>query len=231
MINGNPNISLGFDDCSLYTRHIALKDDYNERRKDILAFILVKFNYSDTIEKTFTFPARQNQLIQKNIFNNAPFRRSGIAKKTKSAFNGSSVENPSWYQQFNFLQIRMLRVDQLIVEFDAFDKFCLCVTAMKAMNFQDDIPSFLIDNFKDYYVLVFDLTSMQDAAEDCHYPEVVQKLLRLELNFTFPLEHVTELILLGEQMSAVAIYKFGIDTMVVFSLRLFQLLTMTPLPL
>ena len=37
---------------------------------------------------------------------------------------------------------------------------------MKAMNFQDDIPSIRIDKFKDHYVLVFDLTSMQDATEN-----------------------------------------------------------------
>ena len=35
---------------------------------------------------------------------------------------------------------------------------------------------------------------MQDATENCHYPELVGEPLRLELNFTFPLEHVTELI-------------------------------------
>ena len=80
---------------------------------------------------------------------------------------------------------------------------------MKAMNFQEDIPSIPID-FKDHYVLVFDLTSMQDATENCHYPEVVGDPLRLELNFTNPLENVTELIVLGERMSSVAVDQFGV---------------------
>ena len=62
---------------------------------------------------------------------------------------------------------------------------------MKAMNFKDDIPSIPIDNFKDHYVLVFELTSMQDATENCLYPEQVGESLWLELNITFPLEHVT----------------------------------------
>ena len=81
---------------------------------------------------------------------------------------------------------------------------------MEAMNFQDDIPSIPIDNFKDHYVLLFDLTSLQDATEKCHYLELVGKPLRLELNFTFPLEHVTELILLGERMSSVVVDKYGV---------------------
>ena len=66
------------------------------------------------------------------------------------------------------------------------------------MNFQDVIPSIPIDNFKNHYVLVFDLTSMPDATENCHYPELLREPLRLELNITFLLEHVTELIELGE---------------------------------
>ena len=81
---------------------------------------------------------------------------------------------------------------------------------MKAMNFHDDIPSIPIDVFKDHYVLVFDLTSMQDATENCHYLELVGEPLRLELNFTNTLENVTELIVLGERMSPVAVDKFGV---------------------
>ena len=53
------------------------------------------------------------------------------------------------------------------------------------MIFQDDIPSIPIDNIKDHYVLVFDLTSMQDATENFLYPELVGEPLRLELNFNF----------------------------------------------
>ena len=78
------------------------------------------------------------------------------------------------------------------------------------MNFQNDIPSIPIDNFKDHSVLVFDLISMQDVTENCHYPELVGEPLRLEVNFTFFPEHVTELIVLGERMSSVAVDKFGV---------------------
>ena len=104
----------------------------------------------------------------------------------------------------------ILREGQPIVDLDAADNCRLYVTTMKAMNFQDDIPSISIDKFKDHYVLLFDLTFMQDATEKCHYPELVGEPLRLELNFTFPPEHVTELIVLGERVSSVAVDKFGL---------------------
>ena len=105
---------------------------------------------------------------------------------TNPAFTGSYTENPFWYQQFDLRQIRILRGGQLIVAFDAADNCQLHVTAMKAMNFQDDIPSIPIDKFKDHYVLVFDLTSMQEATKNCHYPELVGEPLKLKLIF-FPL--------------------------------------------
>ena len=82
---------------------------------------------------------------------------------------------------------------------------------MKALNSQGDI-SIPFDNFKDHHLLVFDLTSMQDATENCHYPE----LIGLELSFTFSLEHASELILLGERMSPVAVYKFCGSKIIIF---------------
>ena len=51
---------------------------------------------------------------------------------------------------------------------------------------------------------------MQDATENCHCPVLAGEPLRLELNFTLPLEHATELIVLGERMSSVAVDKFGV---------------------
>ena len=120
------------------------------------------------------------------------------------------IENPFWYQQFDLSRIRTLKRGQPIEDFDIADNCRLYVTTMKAMNFQNDIPSIPIDDFKDHYVLVFDLRSMQDATENCHYPELVGEPLRLELFITIPLENVTELIVLGERMSSVAVDKFGV---------------------
>ena len=115
----------------------------------MFAYTPVEFKLLETRAKTFIIPARQNQLIQENTFNNAPFRRIAIAMNTNSAFTGSYTENPFWCQQFDLRQIRILRGGQPIVDFDAADYFRLYVTTLEAMNFQDDIPSIPIDNFKD----------------------------------------------------------------------------------
>ena len=199
MISDNPNVSLGIVDCSLYTHRIALKDDYHKKRLDVLAYTPVEFTFLETLEKTFIIPARQNQSIQENIFNNALVRRVAIAM---------SIYH--WIWMIYLRQIRKLRGGQPIADFDAAFNYRLYVTTMIAMNFQDDIPSIAIGDFEDHYVLLFDLTSIHDATENFHYPELVGEPLRLEQNFTFPLEHVTELIVLGERMSSAAVDKFGV---------------------
>ena len=173
MISDSPNVSFEIVDCSLYTRRIALKDDYHKKRMDMLAYAPVECKYLETLAKTFIIPARQNQFIQENIFNNAPIRRVAIAMNTNSAFTGSFTESRFWYQQFDLRQIRILRGGQPTVGFFTADNCRLYVTTMNAMNFQDDIPSIPIDDFKDHCVLVFDMTLMQDATENCHYPELV----------------------------------------------------------
>ena len=210
MISENPNVSLGIVDCSLYTRRIALKDDYHKKRMDMLAHTLVGFIYLEILAKTVIIPATQNQFIQENILNNAPVRRIAIAMNTNSAVTGSYSEKSLRYQQVDLRQNRLLRRGQPIVDFGAADNCRLYVTTKNAMIFQHDIPSISNDNFEDHYVLAFDLTSQQDATENCQHLELVGEPLRLEINLTFPLEHVTELFVLGKQMSSVAVDKFGV---------------------
>ena len=96
------------------------------------------------------------------------------------------------------------------MDFDPADDCCLYATVLKAMNFQDDIHSIPNDSSKNHNTLVFDLSSMQDASENCQYPELKREPLRLEINFTFLLEHITELIVLAEILFSVSVDKFGV---------------------
>ena len=129
---------------------------------------------------------------------------------TNSAFTSSFTQNPFWYQQFDLNQIRILEGEQPIVDFETADNCRFYLTTMNAMIFQVDFHSIPIDDFKVNNVLVFDLTSMEDATENCHYPEIVGEPLILELNCTHPLENVTGVIVLGERMSSVAVDKFDV---------------------
>ena len=93
MLSDNPNVFLGIVDCLFYTRRIVFKDDHHQERLDMLAYTPLAFNYMDILAKIFIFPAKQNQFIQENVFNNAPVCRVAIAMNTNRAFTGSYTEN------------------------------------------------------------------------------------------------------------------------------------------
>ena len=48
MISDNPNVSLGIIGCSLYIRGIDLKDDYHNKRMNMLAYTPVEYNHVET---------------------------------------------------------------------------------------------------------------------------------------------------------------------------------------
>ena len=163
----------------------------------------------ETIARTFIIPSGQNQFIQENVFNNAPIRRIAIAMNTNSAFTGHFQENPFHYRKFGLRELRIVRGGRALVSIDTTNNCRAYVTTMKAMNFNEEIPALPNDFFTDHYVLVFDLTSLQDAGENVHYPELSGESLRLEMFFERPLTNVTELIVLGERISTVKIDQFG----------------------
>ena len=72
-----------------------------------------------------------------------------------------------------------------MVNIYAAEKSRLSVTTMKAMNLQDDMPSFPIDNFKEHHVLVPDLTSMQDATQNFSLSRTKQRTLEARAKLYF----------------------------------------------
>ena len=152
------------------------------------------YNYIETIARTFIVPSRQNQFIQENVFNNTPIRRIAVAMNTNSAVAGSFHENPFNYQHFHLRELRIIRGGRAINSLEITSPCRPYVTTMKAMQFNEAFPALTMENFQNHYVLVFDLTSLQDAAEQLHYPELSGESLRLEMFFQFALEQVTELI-------------------------------------
>ena len=119
MIGDKPIFILGIIDCSLFTRRIGLKDGYHKEKNDMLVYTPVGFNYTGTLAKTFIIPARQKHLIQENIINNAPVRRSAIAMNADSAFTESYTENPLKNEQFDLRQTKILKGAQPVFDFVA----------------------------------------------------------------------------------------------------------------
>ena len=65
----NPKASLGIIECSLYTRCIALRDDYRKKRVSMLAYTPEDYNCLETWQRRSSFlpdtPVSSNELFQK----------------------------------------------------------------------------------------------------------------------------------------------------------------------
>ena len=106
-------------------------------------------------------------------------------------------------------ELEIIRGGRAVASIDTTNNCRAYVTTMKAMNFNEEISALPNDFFTDHYVLAFDFTSLQDACENVHYPELSGESLRLEMFFERPLTNVTELIVLGERISTNKIDQFG----------------------
>ena len=122
---------------------------------------------------------------------------------------GSFHENPFNYQQFQLSELRTIRGGRATISLDTTFPCRPYVIKMKAMQFNEDFPGLPMEDFQNHYILVFDLTSLQDAAEQLHYPEISGESLRVEMFYQFSLEQVTEVIVLGERLSNIQIDIFG----------------------
>ena len=60
MISDNADVSFGIVGCSLYTRLIALKDEYHTKRTH------VEFKFLEILATVFINSGTQNQSIEKN---------------------------------------------------------------------------------------------------------------------------------------------------------------------
>ena len=209
MLSDNPNVSLKIVDCSLFPRRILVAEPNHQYLQWNLEREPAHYKYMETIARTFIIPSRQNQFIQENVFNNAPIRRIAVAMNTNLAVAGSFNKKPSNYQQFNLRELRINRGERAIISLDKTSPCRPYVTTMKAMQFKEDFPALTLEDFQNHYILTFDLTSLEDAAEQLHYPELSGESLKLEIFFQYPLEQVTEVIVLGERLSNIPIGKFG----------------------
>ena len=134
----------------------------------------------ETNARTFIIPSRQNQFIQEKLFNNSPIRRVSVAMNTNSAVTGFFHKNLFSYQQFHLRELRIIWGERAIVSLDITSLFLPYVTTKKAMQFNENFPALHMEDFQNHYILVFDLTSLQDAAQQLHCPKLSGESLRLK---------------------------------------------------
>ena len=74
-------------EACLFTRQVAISDNWMRSFKSRLLREPAIFYYNEELPKTFIIPAGQNQFIQENIFSNKPIRMIDIAMNLNNEFS------------------------------------------------------------------------------------------------------------------------------------------------
>ena len=81
----------------------------------------------------------------------------------------------------------------------------LCYNSMSALAYVENGHGIPLSEFANHYIMVFDLTSTQEATHDFIHPELTNSSLSVELNFDATLAHNVEIFFLGEKTSTIYI--------------------------
>ena len=96
-------------EACLFTRQVAISDNWMRSFKNRLLREPAIFYYNEELSKTFIIPSGQNQSIQENIFSSKPIRMIDIAMNLNNEFSGTYNTNPLHFRKFGLRQLKIVR--------------------------------------------------------------------------------------------------------------------------
>ena len=217
-LRSRPNFSLIYDDdakdykieisqANLHVRKMTVSENVYSAIESTLAKASAMYRYTEIIPKTFNVSKGLKSWNHEDIFNREPIRRFALAMTTNSSFLGAKRENPFHFRKFDLDSITVLRNGYPIagtpLQTDNDKK--LYLNSLEALAFSSHGHGISIDDFPDHYVLVFDLTSTQQASHDYLYPELTNGSISIDLRFSKDIPDSLELFFLGERSSTIYI--------------------------
>ena len=165
------------------------------------------YRYNEVISKTFLALRGQQLWKHEDIFTREPIRRLIIAFCTSTGFNGKTNENPLHFQKFGLEEIIIYRngFPTAGTPMPTADNKRLYYNSMGALAYVESGHGIPLADFPNHYIMVFDLTSTQEATHDFIHPELTNSTITIELKFEKPLTDNVEIICLGEKSSTIYI--------------------------
>ena len=153
------------------------------------------YRYTETIPKTFLVSLNSQSWDQEDVFNREPIRRFVIAMSTNGGFLGAKRTNPFHYQKFGLNSITVYRNGYPIagtpLETDNDKKIYL--NSLEALAFEQHGHGIPFADYSNHYLMVFDLTSTQQASHDYLHPELTNASISISLRFSTALTDNTEI--------------------------------------
>ena len=194
-------------EANLYVRKMTLNDDVVSAIEKTLLSSPASCPYLETITKTFLASAGLQSWKQDDVFGREPIRRLAICLNTNEAFLGSKLLNPFHYRKFNLEQICIYRNGLPVADspISTDDSKRVYFNTMSDLAYIDNGHGISLEDYPNHFIMVFNLTSTQQASHDFVHPELTNCSVSIELKFSAALAHNIEIFIIGEKASTIYI--------------------------
>ena len=144
---------------------------------------------------------------QEDIFSREPIRRLAICLNTNEAFLGNNRLNPFHYRKFGIKQIYIYRNELPVADrpISTDDDKRLYFNTISDLAYIDNGNGIKLSEYPSHLLMVFDLTSTQQASHDFIHPEVTNSSIIVELKFSAALPNKIEIFIISKKTSTIYI--------------------------
>ena len=142
---------------------------------------------------------------QEDGFSREPIRRLAICLNTNEAFLGSKQLNPFHFRNFNLEQICIYGLPVADSHINTADVKRLYFNTMSDLAYIDNGHGISLSEYPKHFIMVFDLTSTQQASHDFIHPELTNCSISIERKFSATLPSNIEIFIIGEKASTIFI--------------------------
>ena len=196
-----------FDEANLYVRKMTVSDSVISAIEKTLLKTPAMYRYNEVIPKSFLAQAGQRSWKHEDIFTKEPIRRLIIALSASENFLGTNNVNPFHFQKLGLEEVTVYRngFPTAGTPIRTSNDKRIYFNSMAALAYVENGHGIPLTNFPNHYIMVFDLTSTQEATHDFIHPELTNSSISVELKFDADLAANTEILFLGEKASTIYI--------------------------
>ena len=184
---------------------MALNDDVVSAIEKTLLTRPASYPYLEILTKTFLATTVLHSWKQEDIFARETIRSLAICLNTNEAFLRNNRQNPFIFRKFDLEQIYIYRnglpaADSPISTSD--DKR-LYFNTITDLAYIDNGHGIGLTDYTNHFIMVFDLTSTQQASHNFFHPELTNSSISIELKFSAALPNNIEIFNIGKTASTI----------------------------
>ena len=186
-------------EANLYARKMTLNDEVGSAIEKAFP---AAYPYFETLTETFLASTGLHSWKQEDIFAREQIRRLAMCLNTNEAFLGDNMQNPFHFQKFELERINIYRNGLPVADgpTSTFDNKRLYFITISDFTYTDNGHRISLSDYPNHFIMVFDLTSNQQASHEFIHPELTNCSISIELKFSAALRPTLKFLSLEKKL-------------------------------